>query len=180
MTSKITKRTNSMDDNNNHGADIDVDDTVVIYHMCQKKLWEAAVANGDNYIPPTFVEDGGFVHAAQHPEQLLQVANHFYQTKSKNIEWICLQLRPSVLLKEYGIRTVWESPAPVGTTPSFHKGEPTTDGSSSNQDEPKFPHVYGGIPTSSSPTVVANIYPMIRNANGKFISIPGLLDGDEE
>lgn len=148
------------------------DDGVFIYHMCQKKRWQTAVASGERfYFPPTFDVDGGFVHATQHPEQLLDIANHFYQNP-KDEEWICLQLRPSVLLNDFGIRTVWEAPAPVGATASFT----STDESTEATPVTLFPHVYGGIPTLPSSGVVTSIYPMLRNADGKFLSIPGFVE----
>ena len=48
---------------------------------------------------------------------LLKVANHFYQGAPG--AWICVSIDPSLLSS----RVVYESPAPVGSTPSFQKAK---------------------------------------------------------
>ena len=42
----------------------------VLYHMCEKKLWEEAKAAGGAYFPPTFDVDG-FTHATAVPSRLI-------------------------------------------------------------------------------------------------------------
>ena len=74
----------------------------VLYHMCEKALWEAAKAAGGAYFPPTFAQDG-FTHATAVPSRLVTTANHFYQDSVG--DWVCLQFKRSTLLKTCGIVT---------------------------------------------------------------------------
>ena len=83
----------------------------ILYHMCQKTLWESSVVSGNAYFPPTFENDGGFTHATAVPRRLIDTANHFY-TGTKG-DWICLQLSRSALEK-IGIKTKDEEALPVG------------------------------------------------------------------
>jgi uncharacterized protein (DUF952 family) len=137
-------------------------DNDVLYHMCQKALWEEAFQSGEAYFPPTFEADGGFTHATAIPARLLATANHFYTHTSG--DWMCLQLSQSSL-KKCGIVTRFEEPMAVGTTAS----NPAWD------KEWKCPHVYGGIPTGTTAAVVVTaIRPMIRDKTGAFLSIEGL------
>ncbi len=136
----------------------------VLYHMCQRSLWEEAVGTGSAYFPPTFDADGGFTHATAVPKRLIDTANHFY-TATKG-DWICLQLSRSALEK-VGIKTKDEEALPVGSTAV-----------SDEWTEKKWvcPHVYGGLPTIDSLNIVTKIYDMVRNDDGKFLSISGLVD----
>merc|ERR1712232_965723 len=109
MGSEVTSKLRSL-----HGMGNDDDDTLlgctshnhsdsdILYHMCQKSLWEEAANAGTAYFPPTFDEDGGFTHATAVPKRLIDTANHFY-TDTKG-DWICLQLSRSGLEK-LGIKT---------------------------------------------------------------------------
>lgn len=135
--------------------------TEVIYHMCQKELYEEAVAAGAAYFPPTFEADGMFTHATAVPERLIETANHFYT--STEGDWICLELSRSTLLK-LGIRTKFEEAMPVGTT-----------GTPDNSQNWMCPHIYGGIPTGV-PGVVTKVYDMKRDSEGTFLSIIGVTD----
>jgi uncharacterized protein (DUF952 family) len=132
-----------------------------VYHMCQKALWEKAIAAKTAYFPPTYIQDGFFTHATAVPTRLLETANHFY-TRTQG-EWICLELSTETLLVN-GIMTVFEEPKPVGDqTVQKHW--------TSSQWE--CPHIYGGIP-SHIPGCVTNIYKMERDTDGHFLSIVGL------
>jgi uncharacterized protein (DUF952 family) len=146
------------------GGDDDGGHPDTLYHMCDKALWEAAVAAGRAYFPPTFAADGGFTHATAVPGRLLDTANHFY-TSSKG-DWICLQLSARALRDRCGIVTKFEGPLPVG------------DASVSDdwtQSQWVCPHIYGGIPVSVDGIVTAT-YPIWRDdADGRFLSIVGLL-----
>lgn len=139
-----------------------VDD--VLYHMCQKTLWEEAVGAGIAYFPPTFDADGGFTHATAVPKRLIDTANHFY-TATKG-DWICLQLSRSALEK-IGIKTKDEEALPVGSAAV-----------SNEWTDSKWvcPHVYGGLPTIDSLNIVTKVYDMVRSDDGKFLSISDLVE----
>ena len=131
-----------------------------IYHMCEKALWEKAMAAQKAYYPPTFEQDGYFTHATAEPPRLIMAANHFY-TDSKG-DWICLELSYSALKDKVGIITKFEEAKPVGQT-----GTPT------GSENWIYPHIFGGIPGHID-GVVTNIFPMIRDEKGSFLSIEGL------
>jgi len=139
-------------------------DSDVIFHMCQKKLWEEAVESGNAYFPPTFEADGGFTHATSVPKRLIDTANHFYTDTIG--DWICLQLSRSALLK-IGIMTKDEEALPVGEKSASNEW---------TENQLVFPHIYGGIPTMKGLNVLTKIYDMVRTENGKFLSITGLVE----
>uniref|UniRef100_A0A7S1YZL4 Uncharacterized protein n=1 Tax=Trieres chinensis TaxID=1514140 RepID=A0A7S1YZL4_TRICV len=132
----------------------------VLYHMCQKELYESAAATGEAYFPPTFEKDGMFTHATAVPSRLITTANHFY-TSTKG-DWICLRLSRSALMR-LGIKTVDEEAKPVGETAVGDTWDWVC------------PHIFGGLPTSV-PGVITKIYDMKRSPDGKFLSIEGLTD----
>lgn len=134
--------------------------TEVLYHMCQKSLWDEAVEAKRAYFPPTFVEDGSFTHATAVPERLVTTANHFYQATTGDL--ICLQLSRSALLA-LGVETVFEEAKPVGKT------------ATGDWDTWICPHVKGGL-TTTVEGVVTKVYRMKRDTDGKFVSIEGLTD----
>jgi len=134
----------------------------VLYHMCQKTLWDAAVASGKAYFPPTFMEDGGFTHATNVKERLLKTANHFY-TKRPG-DWICLELSESKL-RDHGIITRHEHPMSVGEQAVDDKWKAS---------EWVCPHIYGGIPVNVD-GIVTNKMTMTRDADGNFLSIGELV-----
>lgn len=128
----------------------------VLYHMCQRSLWDKAKAAGEAYFPPTFSSDG-FTHATAVPSRLITTANHFYQDVQG--EWVCLRFRRSALQK-LGITTRDEEAMPVG-----EKGV--------SQDFTQWicPHVIGGI----APQVVDRVFPMLRDGSA-YTEIAGLTD----
>merc|ERR1719445_77779 len=136
----------------------------ILYHMCEKKLWEEAVASKKAYYPPTFEVDGFFTHATAVPQRLIETANHFY-TKTKG-DWISLQLSRSAL-KDVGIITKDEEGLPVGE-----------QAISENWKTNKWvcPHIYGGIPTNENLSVLTNTFSMARNEKGQFLRITDLTD----
>lgn len=140
------------------------DDSDLLYHMCEKKVWEASVESGKAYYPPTFEVDGNFTHATAVPRRLIETANHFY-TETIG-DWICLQLSRSAL-KNVGIITKDEGGLPVGKAPI-----------SDDWEKSKWicPHIYGGIPTIESLGVLTKTYPMVRNDKGQFLNITGLTE----
>jgi len=143
--------------NDNSGFE-DLEKVDVLYHMCQKTLWDAQVASGAAYYPQTFQKDGMFTHATAVPGRLIDTGNHFY-TAIKG-EWICLELSRSALNK-IGIQTVFEEAKPVGNTEAGESWDWIC------------PHIFGGIPTSVE-GVVTNIFEIKRDETGKFLSISGL------
>eukprot|EP00931_Biecheleriopsis_adriatica_P050757 TRINITY_DN29413_c0_g1_i1.p1 TRINITY_DN29413_c0_g1~~TRINITY_DN29413_c0_g1_i1.p1 ORF type:complete len:278 (-),score=48.89 TRINITY_DN29413_c0_g1_i1:83-916(-) len=126
----------------------------VLYHMCQRSMWKAAVESGDAYFPPTFETDG-FTHATGVPSRLITTANHFYQDVPG--DWVCLRFRRSSL-RQLGIVTRDEKAMPVGEKPA-----------SGDWQEWLCPHVFGGIP----PQVVEAELPMLRKGE-VFTAIDGL------
>uniref|UniRef100_A0A7S0GIG9 Uncharacterized protein n=1 Tax=Proboscia inermis TaxID=420281 RepID=A0A7S0GIG9_9STRA len=146
----------------NSGFD-DVDNVLVLYHMCEKSLWEKAVASGGAYYPPTFEEDGMYTHATAVPGRLIETGNHFYTGVEG--DWICLELNRSALDK-IGIKTVFEEAKPVGDTKH-------SDNWDSEKEDWICPHIFGGIPTAVD-GVVTNTFKMARDEKGKFLSIPGV------
>lgn len=128
----------------------------ILYHMCQRSLWDSAKASGEAYFPPTFEKDG-FTHATAVPSRLISTANHFYQDVTG--EWVCLRFRRSAL-RRLGIITKDEQAMPVGDK-------------ASNQAWTTWvcPHVFGGLP----PQVVDAEFPMLR-AGTAFTAIAGLTD----
>lgn len=134
----------------------------ILYHMCQKELWDQAVESGNAYFPPTFEQDGNFTHATAVPARLITTANHFY-TGTEG-DWICLQLSRSAL-KKLGIVTIDEGALPVGETATSDEWEKSAW---------ICPHIYGGLPTSKSLGVLTTTYKMIRDNDGNFLSIEHL------
>ena len=135
------------------------DDVEKLYHMCQKALWDEAVASGKAYFPPTFKDDGMFTHATAVPQRLVTTANHFYTATEG--DWICLELSRSAL-ESLGIQTVFEEAKPVGaiaTADSF--------------DTWVCPHIYGGLPAQID-GIVTNVFAMTRLEDGTFVGIAGL------
>ena len=91
---------------------VEITPSSLIVHLCQGKEWQAAQDTG--VFTDTSLDQAGFIHCSR-PDQLLQVANHYYRgVPDMKILWI----EPSKVSSE--IR--WE----------------TAGGSS-------FPHVYGPI-----------------------------------
>ena len=131
----------------------------IIYHMCEKSRWEAALADVEAYFPPTFEKDGGFTHASTAANRLITTANHFYQ--SSKDDWICIELsRPA--LTRLGIATRFEEAKSVGDTATAESSKSVI-----------YPHIFGGIP-AFVPGVVLRTLPMARDSSGMFLSIQGL------
>lgn len=130
-------------------------DPAVIYHICDKAMFQAQMGTNAVYFPPTYQQDG-FVHATRVPADLVVVGNHFY--KSLPGDWICLEIDPTYL----GCRCIYETPAPVGQKES-HVKDPASA-------EPLFPHIYGGLPRLA----VTKIFEVVRGEQGEFLGITGL------
>lgn len=127
-----------------------------IYHLALVEDWQNSVSQQATYYPPTYDADG-FTHGTSDANRLLDVANHFYQSSSG--QWLCLEMTEQSLGDE-GVKVKFEPAANVGKQ----------DGNLSSNDatEPMlFPHIYGGI----HPRAISAIYPVIRDASGKFLDI---------
>ena len=129
-----------------------------VFHLVQAGLWDAAVASGETYYPPTYEVDG-FTHGTANPAKLLAVANHFYPEVKG--DWYCLRMTVDSLAAT-GVETVFEGTAPVGDK------QPDFEGS---EDE-LFPHIMGGI----SPAAVLEAHAVARGADGTYLSIDGVVD----
>ena len=164
VTMKLLDLHGMKKDNESSNMTCEPTDSDVIYHMCEKHLWEEAVKSQKAYYPPTFEVDGFFTHATAVPERLIYTANHFY-TESK-AEWICLQLSRSAL-SDVGIVIKDEGGLPVGDTPVPDQIV---------ENNLVCPHIYGGIPTIESLGALTKIFPMTRTENGEFLAIAGLTD----
>eukprot|EP00227_Mantoniella_beaufortii_P001759 CAMPEP_0197616712 /NCGR_PEP_ID=MMETSP1326-20131121/60667_1 /TAXON_ID=1155430 /ORGANISM="Genus nov. species nov., Strain RCC2288" /LENGTH=290 /DNA_ID=CAMNT_0043185599 /DNA_START=61 /DNA_END=933 /DNA_ORIENTATION=- len=129
----------------------------VLYHMCEKALWDKAVAVGDAYYPPTYEADGFYTHATAVPSRLITTANHFY-TASVG-DWVCLRLSRSAL-RRGGIYVRDEEALPVGDQKV-------------GDDWGSWicPHIIGGIPLSA----VNATFPMVRDGP-KFLHIAGIME----
>ena len=133
-----------------------------IYHLCIQSQWEDAKQSEKAYFPPTYQVDGHVTHASMEKENLLAASNLFY--KQSTGKWVCLELDPNVLLYQLGITTLVEASRAVGD----QAAETTTT-------TIRYPHIYGGIATTV-PNLVTNVFPMKRDADGSFVSIPGLFE----
>lgn len=130
-----------------------------IYHMCDTVEWQVQTADGGLYYSPTFSIDR-FIHATAEPKFLLEAGNHFYLDVKG--DWICLKLDVSKLAEN---SVVYEAPAPVGTIEAVDYEK-----EHQMESQPKFPHIYAGIPASA----VIQVFPIIRDDSGAFLRIEGL------
>lgn len=130
-----------------------------LFHLVQTDLWQAALATGQTYYPPTYEQDG-FTHATANPELLLNVANHFYTDVPG--DWQCLQMTIASLAAQ-DIAVVFEGTAAVGDK------QPEFDGS---EDE-LFPHIQGGIP----PAAVLAVFAVERDTDGRFLRVENTASG---
>lgn len=138
------------------------DKHVDIYHLVQKKLWEACKASGQTYYPPTYEQDG-FTHATADPSKLLTVANYFYQDVEG--DWLCLKMTRATLAAAQ-ITLKFEDPSPVGNKKALTAAESGGE---------RFPHLYGGIPSAG---VVVQEYVVYRGSSGEYLTIDGLCKAD--
>merc|ERR1719320_1034512 len=137
---------------------MDQDKQRLIYHLCLKDAW-AKVKPGKDYRPKS-LEDEGFVHCTEHPNDLIRVANLFY--KDIPGPFVCLELD----VDEIRAKTVWEDPA---HPKRHHDGMGFVDEKvdTNRLDVVKFPHVYGGIRKSACVRVLN----LDRTKKGNFNKI---------
>ena len=146
-------------------------DHAILFHLAPVTRW-TAVAEGEDYKPETFEQDG-FTHLTADAGLLLAVGNSFYRASEG--DWLLLDLDVAKL----GTREVkYEPAAPVGETqPSEElkkkqKGE-GGEGGGDGQGGPTetlFPHLYGGIPKSA----VVRERKVLRGEDGTFLGIEGM------
>ncbi|GLC45007.1 hypothetical protein PLESTB_001744300 [Pleodorina starrii] len=148
-----------------------------LYHMVQKDLWISAKRSKQPYFPPTYEQDG-FIHLTADPGFLLGIGNHFYRGVPG--DFLLLVLDPAKLTA----KVVFEPAAPVGNKSSEgllgEAGSAAgTEGTTATTKEaagaaeagPLFPHLYGTIDYDAVQSELA----IHRDADGTFVSIPGLL-----
>ncbi len=125
-----------------------------IYHLCQKKLWEQALATQQPYYPPTFWKDGRLTRASCDSDTLPMTANHYYQGVTG--DWLCLQLNP-VKLRQLGIQI------------AVHREQQQQQQQSQrNRNAPvQCLKVFGGIPTMVD-HVVTTVFALQRDGHGYF------------
>jgi hypothetical protein len=125
-------------------------DVQYIYHLCQKSKWEQAVKDHLPYFPPTYMKDGKFTRASVYKEDMVSVANQYYQNTPG--KWIVLEL-DCKLLYSLGIPILAQE-APESTLEA----------------PVKCLQIFGGISTSLP--LVHRIYPMFRKSvNGEFLKL---------
>lgn len=141
--------------------------------MCPRQSWVKQTTHNvsasthqneqQEYKPPTFDQDGGFIHATSDPSMLIDIANHFYAKSSDpSEEWIILCIDEALLESP----VVYESAAPVGSIKAYD----------SDSGQQKFPHIYGPIHPVSC---VIKILPMDRDPKtGTFIKDNNMIDVD--
>lgn len=143
--------------------------TAFIYHMCPKDAWEKAKKGDSGTYTPDGFEKDGFIHATSVASALVNVANHFYKRSTQ--EWICLEIDVSACAP---IEVVWENPASVAGS-SLTGTEDEVKPSKENKPGMLFPHIYGALNIAA----VVKVYPMCRDEDGAFLSIPGVTQGEE-
>ena len=132
-----------------------------IFHMCIASEFAEATKDGGLYFSPTFAQDK-FIHATAEPRFLLEAGTHFY--KQSVGDWECLKLEVSKLAEG---SVIYEAPAPVGAIEAVDYEK-----EHAMPEQPKFPHIYAGIPSSA----VVQSFPIVRNSDGEFLSITGLVE----
>lgn len=131
-------------------------DSTALYHMCEIQSLKECFDAKRQYYPPTYQQDG-FIHATANPAMLLVVANHFY--KDSQGDWICLEINPQLLCAE----VKYEPAAPVGNKSTMKR--------ENQENEPLFPHIYGGL----SKLAVTRVFKIVRGSDGEFLSIDNLV-----
>jgi uncharacterized protein (DUF952 family) len=92
-----------------------VDLLETIYHICQKVIWDEAIAK-KSYQPESLIKEG-FIHCSKF-EQVLRVANDFYHSQK---DLVLLVIEPAKIKSEI-------------------RWEPGND-----KPDELFPHIYGPI-----------------------------------
>jgi pyridoxal phosphate enzyme (YggS family) len=148
-----------------------------IYHVVERKLWEAAKGAGTSYLPPAYAQDG-FIHATHDGKLLMPILNHFYRAVKD--DFLCLEIDTGVL----GSPVKMEPPAAVGNTPPSNEavegaevgaGGDKPGGGDQEQLPPPtllLPHIFGPIAPAAC---VTREVPVQRDvADGTFLGIGGL------
>ncbi|GLI63085.1 hypothetical protein VaNZ11_005987 [Volvox africanus] len=141
---------------------------VPLYHMVQKELWVAAKESNQPYFPPTYDQDG-FIHLTADPAFLLGIGNHFY--RSVGGDFLLLVLDPAKLTA----KVVLEPAAAVGSKSAegLVPDNAPREAEKTEPAPPLFPHLYGTIDYHAVQSELA----IQRDADGVFLSIPGLVPG---
>lgn len=130
-----------------------------IYHLCRKQDWDDCVQHQKPYFPRTFLQDGKFTRASLYLEDIVDVANEYYQdsTVSPSTEdWIVLEVDSQFLYYGLGI------PILAAIAPE------------SKSNEIKCLQIFGGLSTHplTLKSLIKSEYPMKRRAvDGKFVGM---------
>ncbi|MEZ5218745.1 MAG: DUF952 domain-containing protein [Ilumatobacteraceae bacterium] len=101
----------------------------MVLHLLPADDWSRSAAAG--LLEPASLATEGFVHCCADDDQLLAVANRFY----RDLQGPVLAVTLDESRFEAPVR--WEAPAHPDGTPAA-------------ANEPRFPHVYGAIPTAAA------------------------------
>ena len=66
----------------NSGSDDEATSSLPLYHLIPKATFEG-LSNISEYLPPTYEQDGGFIHLTEDASVLLSVANQFYENTGR-------------------------------------------------------------------------------------------------
>lgn len=148
-----------------------------IYHLCRKQDWETCRRDDHNnhkpYFPRTFLQDGRFTRASLYLEDMVDVANEYYQDESVSPateEWIVLEIDPQFLYYGLGIPILADVVAPESYKYQSNGGSNSKGGGAVI----KCLQIFGGL--STHPLIltklIKSVYPMKRRAvDGKFVGM---------
>ena len=135
----------------NSGSDDEATSSLPLYHLIPKATFEG-LSNISEYLPPTYEQDGGFIHLTEDASVLLSVANQFY--KKVPGDYLVLEFDP----KKLRDTVKFEGAAAVGNIEN------------TNDDHSKmlFPHLYGRF---NQEALVALFEVTRAKEDGTFLSI---------
>ena len=122
-----------------------------LYHLIPLQTYEE-LSDISEYVPPTYEQDGGFIHLTEDASVLLSVANQFY--KAVKGKYLVLEIDPTKL----NDIVKFESPAPVGNIKNTNE----------KHNSMLFPHLYGRI---NKEAVVGKFDVTRSEEDGTFLSI---------
>lgn len=123
-----------------------------IYHLGEKPLWEAAVAEQHDYFTESLAREG-FTHATDSAARILPIGNAFYTGTPG--DFVVLVIETAKLEAEVKMEKA-DAPLPGSDDP-----EP-----------PTCPHIFGKVPQAA----VTAVHAVVREAPGagRFLSVDGL------
>ena len=160
---------------------------LVLYHLCEKSLYEEALKSQKAYFPPTFDQEK-FTHTTSDPELLLPIANEFYQGIKGDfiLLWIDQEkikyevkyeaplplpgFEENNVLENHLRSKVIQSQSENLTQNISQPGKVCLEQYEANPDALKCPHVYGPIELET----IFKTTNVIRNPDGSFERFEGL------